>query len=102
MKTLSINDASRSGLSGLVASAEAGTPVALSRHGRVVAEVVSAEEMAMLREAKDSLLETAIVMARFATDNGNRTELDDVIETLGFNRAELEAELGAEIAAGEV
>ena len=38
----------------------------------------------MLREAKDSLLETALVMARFATDNGNRTELDDVIETLGF------------------
>lgn len=89
-------------MSGLVASAEEGTPVALSRHGRVVAEVVSAEEMAMLREAKDSLLETALVMARFATDNGNRTELDDVIETLGFNRAELEAELDAEIAAGEV
>ena len=56
----------------------------------------------MLREAKDSLLETALVMARFATDNGNRTELDDVIETLGFNRAELEAELDAEIAAGEI
>ena len=56
----------------------------------------------MLREAKDSLLETALVMARFATDNGNRTELDDVIETLGFNRAELEAELDAEIAAGVV
>lgn len=55
----------------------------------------------MLREAKDSLLETALVMARFATDNGNRTELDDVIETLGFNRAELEAELDAEIAAGD-
>ena len=102
MKTLSITEASRSGLSGLVASAEEGTPVALSRHGHVVAEVVSAEEMAMLREAKDSLLETALVMARFATDNGNRTELDDVIETLGFNRAELEAELDAEIAAGEV
>lgn len=56
----------------------------------------------MLREAKDSLLETALVMARFATDNGNRTELDDVIETLGFNRAELEAELDAEITAGVV
>lgn len=56
----------------------------------------------MLREAKDSLLETALVMARFATDNGNRTELDDVIKTLGFNRAELEAELDAEITAGVV
>ena len=56
----------------------------------------------MLREAKDSLLETALVMARFATDNGNRTELDDVIETLRFNRAELKAELDAEIAAGVV
>ena len=102
MRTISITEASRSGISGLVTAAESGEPVALSRHGRIVAEVVSAEQMATLRQAQESLLDATLVMARFATDSGERVELDDAIEMLGFNRAELEAELADEIAAGEL
>ena len=39
------------------------------------------------------LCDSLLVLARAATDNGDRTDLDDVIEAFGFTRAELAAEL---------
>jgi antitoxin (DNA-binding transcriptional repressor) of toxin-antitoxin stability system len=100
MSTMTITEASRAGLSSLVASAEAGHDVPLSRHGKVVAEVVSAEEISGLRRDRDTLRDAALVMARFATDTGVRTDLDQAMEFFGFTRAELEAEIAADIAAG--
>ncbi|WP_334121478.1 type II toxin-antitoxin system Phd/YefM family antitoxin [Glutamicibacter sp.] len=46
MTTLSITEATSSGFSALVTAAEEGRGTALSRHGKVVAEVVSAAEIA--------------------------------------------------------
>ena len=100
MSTLTITEASRAGISALVASAEAGNDIPLSRHGKVVAEVVSAEEISSLRRDRDTLRDAALVMARFATDTGIRTDLDQAMESFGFTRAELEAEIAADIAAG--
>lgn len=99
MKTLAITEASRTGISGLVSSAEAGQGVALSRHGHVVAEIVSAQEMAKLRKDRETLRDVALVMARFAADSGARTDLDQALQDFGLNRAELEAELESEIRA---
>lgn len=96
MVTLSITEASRAGVSALVTSAIDGGEVALSRHGRVVAQVVSAAELADLRHSQDTLRDAALVMARFATDDGARTELDSALESFGFTRSELERELDAE------
>lgn len=92
MTTLSITEASRSGLSALVAAAEEGRDTALSRHGKVVAEVVSAKEIAQLRQDRETLRDAALVMARFATDSGVRTTLDQAMEFFSLDRAELEAE----------
>jgi len=39
------------------------------------------------------------VLARAATDTGDRTSLDDVLVSFGFDRAELQAALDAELAA---
>ena len=100
MTTMTITEASRAGLSSLVASAEAGNDVPLSRHGRVVAEVVSAEEISSLRRDRDTLRDATLVMARFATDSGVRTDLDQAMEFFGFTRAELEDEIASDIAAG--
>lgn len=100
MSILTITEASRAGISALVASAEAGNDIPLSRHGKVVAEVVSAEEICSLRRDRDTLRDAALVMARFATDTGIRTDLDQAMESFGFTRAELEAEIAADIAAG--
>lgn len=99
---MTITEASRAGLSALITSAEEGNEIILSRHGKVVAEVVSAEEIAELRRDQNTLRDAALVMARFATDTGVRTDLDQAIETFGFTRAELEAELASDIAAGRV
>lgn len=46
------------------------------------------------------LRETALILSRAATDTGDRTDLDEAITAFGFDRAELEAELDADLAAG--
>ena len=96
MVTMSITEASRAGVSALVSSAAAGDDVALSRHGRVVAQVVDATELAELRRDRETLRDAALVMARFATDDGSRTDLDVVIDAVGLSRPELERELERE------
>lgn len=96
MVTMSITEASRAGVSALVSSAAAGDDVALSRHGRVVAQVVDATELAELRRDRETLRDAALVMARFATDDESRTDLDAVIDAVGLSRVELERELDAE------
>ncbi|MBW4096019.1 MAG: prevent-host-death family protein [Acidobacteria bacterium] len=96
---MSITEASRAGMSSLVASAQ-GNGVPLSRHGKVVAEVVSADEIAGLRRDRETLRDAALAMARFATDTDVRTRLDQAIEFFGLTRAELEAEIVADVAAG--
>lgn len=93
---ISISEASRRGISSLVSHAETGADVVLERHGRPVAVVVGADRMRSILESEDDLRSAALVLARAATDSGARTSLDDVIESLGYARADLEAELAAE------
>ncbi|RBM01785.1 hypothetical protein C1H84_08060 [Glutamicibacter soli] len=57
-----------------------------------MAEIVSAREIAQLRRDRENLRDAALVMARFATDSGVRTDLDQAMEFFNLNRAELEAE----------
>ncbi len=84
----------------MVASAQSGNDIPLSRHGKVVAEIVSAKEISELRRDRETLRDAALVMARFATDAGIRMDLDQAMGSFGFTRAELEAEIVADIAAG--
>lgn len=67
--------------------------------GNVVAEVLFAEAISGLRRDRDTLRDAALVMARFATDHGIRTDLDQAMEFFGHTRDELEAEIAAGIAA---
>ncbi|GAA1416022.1 hypothetical protein AUR04nite_29780 [Glutamicibacter uratoxydans] len=99
MASLSITEASKKGISALVATAENGQEVTLSRHGKVVAEVISTKELSSLRQDRETLRDAALVMARFATDSGVRTTLDKAMEHFGFSRAELEAEIEEDSAA---
>ena len=99
MAVLTITEAASAGISTLVRRAEAGEGVTLSRHGRLVAEVVPEHEIEALRRDRETLREAALVMARLATDSGARTDLDEAIEQFGLTRAELEAELALDITA---
>mgnify|MGYP001046716098 CR=1 FL=1 len=97
MTQLSIAEASRLGVSGLVSSAEAGREIILARHGRVAAEVVSSQEMQQLRHDQELLRDATLVMSGFVTDSGARTDLDSAMSTFRFNRSELESEFEAEL-----
>ncbi len=46
--------------------------------------------------------DSVIIAHRLSTDSGTRTVLDEAIQAFRLNRADLEAELEAEIAAGEI
>lgn len=95
--SLSVTDASRRGLSRLVADAEAGAGVVVERRGVAAAVVVGAHRMRSILQREDDLRSAALVLTRAATDDGNRSSLDEVIAAFGFDREELEAELDAEL-----
>lgn len=97
---ISVTEASARGVAGLIKDAEAGADVVVSRHGRPVAAVVSTRQLDRLRELESDLRDAALVVVRAATDTGVRISLDDALTAFGFDRAELEAELAADLAAG--
>ena len=99
-RTLSVTAATGRGVAGLVKDAERGEDIIVERHGRAVAAVISVEQFDELHRVRTDLTAAALVLARELTDTGNRTDLSDAIAAFGFDRAELEAELDADIAAG--
>ncbi len=99
-RTLSVTAATGRGVAGLVKDAERGEETIVERHGRAVAAVISVDHLDELHRLRTDLTAAALVLARELTDTGNRTDLNDAITAFGFDRAELEAELDADIAAG--
>ena len=99
-ETLSVTQAAERGVSAIVRGAHEGRDVVVERHGRPMAAIVGMQRLEALAELEADLRSAALVLSRLATDDGRRTSLDDVIASLGFDRAELEAELDADLAAG--
>lgn len=98
---ISVSEAARRGVAGLIKDAEAGADIVVSRHGKPVAAVVSTRQLDEIHRLEDDLRDAALVILRAATDTGARTSLDDAIAAFGFDRAELEASLGADLTADE-
>lgn len=99
-RTLSVTAATGRGVAGLVKDAERGEDIIVERHGRAVAAVISVDHFDELHRVRTDLTAAALVLAREFSDTGHRTDLNDAIAAFGFDRAELEAELDADIAAG--
>ena len=97
---ISVTEAASRGVAGLIKDAEAGADIIVARHGKPVAAVVSKRQLDHIHQAEDDLRTAALVLIRAATDTGLRTSLDDAIAAFGLDRAELEAELDADVAAG--
>lgn len=53
-----------------------------------------------LRTLEEDLRDIGLVLTRAATDTGTRVGLDDAIAAFGLDRAALEGELDADLAAG--
>jgi antitoxin (DNA-binding transcriptional repressor) of toxin-antitoxin stability system len=88
---LSVTEATKRGVAGLVADAEHGEALVVTRHHRPVAFVVSVNRMAEFDEAAADLRDLALVLARSASDTGRRTSLDDVLTAFGHTRESLAA-----------
>lgn len=86
---LPIAEASRRGVSKLVADAENGHATILRRHAEPVAAVISFRELQRLQGLERDLVDVALALARAATDTGRRTSLDEAIESMGFTRDQL-------------
>lgn len=97
---ISVTDAAGRGVPGLVREAEEGHDIVVARRGRPVAAVISIGRLERLRDLEADLRSAALVLSRSMADDGTRYELDNVIDSFGFDRAELEAELAADLAAG--
>lgn len=99
-RTLSVTDASRRGVAGLIKDAERGEDIIVERHGRAVAAVISVEQFDELHRVRADLIAASLVLARELSDTGSRTDLNDAIAAFGFDRAELEAEVDADLTTG--
>lgn len=89
-EAISITEASERGISKLAAAAAAGQATILRRRADRIAGIVSYEEVLRLDALERDLTDLALVLARAATDTGERTSLDEVIEAAGYTREQLE------------
>ena len=97
---LTVTEASLRGISSIVNEAGKGHDLVVQNHGKPVAAVIGMRRFDQLKELERDLQSIALVLTRFATDDGTRLGFDEVITSLGFNRKELEAELAADLSAG--
>ena len=90
-RELTVTEATKRGVAGLVADAEHGADLVVTRHHRPVAAVVGVRRLVELEEAAVDLRDLALVLARSVTDTGRRTSIDDVLAAFGHTRESLAA-----------
>ena len=90
-RELTVTEAAQRGVAGLVADAEQGADLVVTRRHRPIAAVVGIGRLALLEEAESDLRDLALVLARAATDSGRRTSLDEVLAAFGHTRESLAA-----------
>jgi prevent-host-death family protein len=86
---ISISEANRLGVSGLVREAESGHEQILLRNNKAVAAVISVERLDELQELEDALVDVSLAVARMLTTGPDRHSLDDVLARFGYTRDEL-------------
>ncbi len=86
---ISISEANKLGISGLVRQAEAGHEQVVLRNNKPVAAVVSMKRLEQLQRLQEDLLDVSIAAARMLTTGTDRHELDDVLAQFGFTREQL-------------
>jgi len=88
---LSVTEATRRGVAGLVAAAESGKAIVVTRRHEPVAALLSMRRLAEMEQTAGDLLDLALVLARMAADTGHRTSLDDVLAAFGHTRESIAA-----------
>jgi prevent-host-death family protein len=83
---ISISEANRLGVSGLVREAEAGHEQVVLRNNKPVAAVVSIKRLEQLQQLQEDLLDFSLVAARMLSTGPQRHSLDEVLAQLGYTR----------------
>ena len=86
---LSISDANKLGISGLVREAEQGREHVLLRNNRPVAAVVSMQRLEELQQLEEDLLDVSLATARMLATGPARHSLDAVLAQFGYTRDDL-------------
>lgn len=86
---ISVSEANKIGISGLVKAAEQGQQRVVIRNGKPVAAVVSIESLQRAEELEERLLDVSLALTRLLTADERRHSLDDVLDRFGFTREEL-------------
>lgn len=85
---LSITEAAKRGISGLIADV-AHHSILLEKRGTAQALILSMDQVAEFNEVAEDLRDLALVLSRSATDNGIRTSFDDVLLAFDLSREDL-------------
>ncbi|MFC7328409.1 type II toxin-antitoxin system prevent-host-death family antitoxin [Marinactinospora rubrisoli] len=88
---VSVTEAARRGVAGIVSDAENGAMIVVTRRHEPVAAVVGYARLAELEQAEEDLRDLALVMARAATDTGERIPFEDAMKAFGLTKESLEA-----------
>lgn len=89
---ISVTDAGNMGISKLVQTAEDGGRWIVVRNSKPVAAVIGIESLERTEELEERLLDVALGLTRLRTTSERRHGLDDVLDRLGYSRADLEDE----------
>ena len=88
---ISVSDAAKLGVSGLVRAAEEGHGHVLLRNNKPVAAVVSIERLEQLQQLEEDMIDVSLSVARTLTTGPDRRSLDDVLARFGYTREQLRA-----------
>ena len=86
---ISISEASKLGISGLIREAEAGREQVVLRNNRPVAAVISISRLEQLQQLEDDVRDISLAAARMVTTGPERRSLDDVLAQFGYTREQL-------------
>lgn len=86
---ISISEANKLGVSGLVRKAEEGQEQVVLRNNKPAVAVVSVERLEQLQQLQDDLLDIAMTVARMSATGPTRHSLDEVLSQFGYTREQL-------------
>jgi len=86
---LSISDANKLGVSGLVRRAESGRGYMLLRNNKPVAAMMSVTRLEQLQELEENLLDISLATARMLATGPARHSMDDVLARFDYTREQL-------------
>lgn len=82
---MSVTEAQKRGVSGLLQDAEEGRTRVILRHSKPAAAVVSIPRLERMEEIEEDLLLMVATLSRMMSDSGRRHSLDDVAAEFGID-----------------